>query len=766
MRKQIMLGIALLVVSGHALAQPTSTQLDSFILEKMQTNHIPGLAGCIVKDGRIVWTGSYGTAHIGKGREVADSTLFIIGSVSKTVASVAVLKAWERGLFGLDDDINDYLTFPVVHPQYPDSIITPRMLLTHTSAIAGNPDWSSLKDSLSVIGGDSPIPLDTLLYHFLTPGGRYYRPYSWNSFPPGSEWEYSGLGICLAACLVQAVTGTDFATYTRDSIFLPLGMTKTSWFYADLDTGEIAMSYSYDGSYTPYGYPGKPNYASGNLKTSTVQLARFLAAIMNHGEFDGVRILDSATVRLMTTVYQAIDVDQNVGLTWLNWPVHGRELWGHPGSWKGYRARLSYCPEDNAGIVLFCNARPAAGATTVLGYDITHELYEYASRIGGTIGNPYFEDRVDLGLIEHSAITEASGIVASRKNPNVLWIHNDSGDPNRVFALNTLGEHLGIYTLVSAGAADWEDIAIGPGPIGGEDYLYVGDFGDNAAQRDVKTIYRVPEPVVDAGQLPVNVDVTGAVGIKFRYPDGSRDAEALLVDPLTGDIYVVSKRETQVRVYRAPFPQSTSDTLTLEHVQTLDLNLAGGGDPLHNRVTGGDIDPSGLEIVIKTYKDIWYWYRSPWQPLRDALAAPPREEQYVPEPMGEAVCWEGFAGGGYYTVSEERDANPAHLYFYPRVPVSVEQRVAALPSSIRLEQNFPNPFNPSTTIRYELSERSHVVLRVFSILGEEVWTLVDEVKDAGSMSTEFHAGGLASGVYIYRLQAGSFAQTRKMLLMR
>jgi hypothetical protein len=92
--------------------------------------------------------------------------------------------------------------------------------------------------------------------------------------------------------------------------------------------------------------------------------------------------------------------------------------------------------------------------------------------------------------------------------------------------------------------------------------------------------------------------------------------------------------------------------------------------------------------------------------------------------------------------------------------------VAALPSSIRLEQNFPNPFNPSTTIRYELSERSHVVLRVFSILGEEVWTLVDEVKDAGSMSTEFHAGGLASGVYIYRLQAGSFAQTRKMLLMR
>ena len=765
MRRSIVFALAVFVLSGDALAQLTSAQLDTFILAKMEENFIPGLAGCLVKDGRIIWTGSYGMAHIERNQEVADSTIFLVGSVSKAVTSVAVMKAWEQGLFGLDDDINDYLPFAVSHPHYPDSAITPRMLLTHRSGIAGNPDWSALKDSLTVTGGDSPIPLDTLLYHFLTPGGRYYRSYSWNSSPPGSEFEYSGLGICLAACLVEAVTGIDFATYTRDSIFLPLGMTETSWFYADLDTNNIAMSYSHEGGYVPYGYPGKPNYASGNLKTSTLQLARFLVAFMRHGRVDGVRILDSTTVRLMTTVHLTGDEGQNLGLTWMNWQVYDRELWGHPGTWKGYRARLSFCPQENAGVVLFCNARPRAGSV-VLDTEITHWLYEYAAQIGGTIGNPHFEDRVDLGLIELQMITEASGIVASRKNRDVLWIHNDSGHLNQVFAINTRGENLGVHTLLGASAGDWEDIAVGPGPVDGEHYLYIGDIGDNTAQRDVKTIYRVPEPRVDAGQPPINTNIPGTEAIKFRYPDGSRDAEALMVDPLTGDIYIVSKREPQVRVYRAPSPHSTSDTLVLEHVQTLDLNLAGGGDPVHNRVTGGDIDPSGLEVVIRTYKDIWYWYRSPWQPLRDALAASPRELPYEPEPMGEGVCWEGFPGGGYYTVSEERDTIPAHLYLYPRVPVSVGQPSVGLPSFFTLEQNYPNPFNPGTTIRFSLPQSVHVTLKVYDILGREVTVLADEKYPAGTFTATWDGGTRASGVYFYRLTAGQFTDVGKMMLAR
>jgi hypothetical protein len=83
-----------------------------------------------------------------------------------------------------------------------------------------------------------------------------------------------------------------------------------------------------------------------------------------------------------------------------------------------------------------------------------------------------------------------------------------------------------------------------------------------------------------------------------------------------------------------------------------------------------------------------------------------------------------------------------------------------------LEQNYPNPFNPSTTIRYALPHRSHVTLTVFSILGQQITTLVNGDIDAGYHTVQFDGSELASGVDLYRMQAGNFVQTRKLLLVR
>ncbi len=104
---------------------------------------------------------------------------------------------------------------------------------------------------------------------------------------------------------------------------------------------------------------------------------------------------------------------------------------------------------------------------------------------------------------------------------------------------------------------------------------------------------------------------------------------------------------------------------------------------------------------------------------------------------------------------------------------SADRRFGDTPSEFALHQNYPNPFNPTTEIRYQIpevrgqrSEVSRVTLRVFDILGREVATLVDEVQDAGFKSAEFDASGLSSGVYFYRIHAGDFVQTKKLLLMR
>lgn len=277
-------------------------------------------------------------------------------------------------------------------------------------------------------------------------------------------------------------------------------------------------------------------------------------------------------------------------------------------------------------------------------------------------GAPHFGERVDKGLVEHEPIREASGIVASQKNPGVLWVHNDSGQPNLVFALSSRGTHLGIYVLDGLTNHDWEDIALGPGPEDGRSYLYIGDIGDNWAQRDLKYIHRVPEPRVRARQA-ASQNLSNIETIAFRYPDGRRDAETLLVDPVTKDLYVISKREPQVRVYRAPYPQSTSAPMTLEQVATLALNKHAAQDAW---LVGGDISPSGAEILLKSYSEVYYWARAPEQTVHQALAARPIALPYLPEPQGEALGWKAD-GTGYYTVSEERDKVPARLYFYPRL---------------------------------------------------------------------------------------------------
>src|SRR5262247_3074948 len=88
---------------------------------------------------------------------------------------------------------------------------------------------------------------------------------------------------------------------------------------------------------------------------------------------------------------------------------------------------------------------------------------------------PQFNSGVTTGTLQNASITEASGIAASRMNYNVLWTHNDSGNPAQIFPFTKSGTNLGIYSVSGATNVDWEDIAIGPGPLTNSQYIYVGD---------------------------------------------------------------------------------------------------------------------------------------------------------------------------------------------------------------------------------------------------------------------------------------------------
>ena len=255
-----------------------------------------------------------------------------------------------------------------------------------------------------------------------------------------------------------------------------------------------------------------------------------------------------------------------------------------------------------------------------------------------------------VGTVQSAVIKGASGLAASRKNPGVLWIHNDYG-PACVYAMTPEGKHLGVYNFAGTKNLNWEDIAIGPGPEPNVDYIYAGDIGDNNAKRKDVTIYRIIEPNVDVNQTSVNVTITNVETIVLVYPDGPRDAETLIVDPLTKDIYIVSKEGTS-KVYRATYPQSTTGKTTLEEVARLHWGMA----------TGGDISPDGREIIVRGYFGASVWVRPKNEPMWKAFENSECSIPIIPEQQGEAICFDA-KGAGYYTTSEHRHQP---IYYFSR----------------------------------------------------------------------------------------------------
>jgi hypothetical protein len=262
---------------------------------------------------------------------------------------------------------------------------------------------------------------------------------------------------------------------------------------------------------------------------------------------------------------------------------------------------------------------------------------------------PKFHAGHKTGTIESNLINEASGLAASRKNPIVLWTHNDQA-PACLYAMTTQGKHLGVYTLGGARNRDWEDIAIGPGPDPNVDYLYVGEIGDNNARHKSIKIYRVPEPQVDANQPPVSVTIGSVETIELTYPEGPRNAETLMLDPLTKDLYIVTK-EGPGRVYRAAYPQSTAGKTKLEYVAKLPWGTA----------TGGDISPDGQMIIVRNYFSASLWLRPKDGPLWKCFEVSECKVPLIFESQGEAICFDAN-GFGYYTTSEHKHQP---IYYFP-----------------------------------------------------------------------------------------------------
>jgi len=208
---------------------------------------------------------------------------------------------------------------------------------------------------------------------------------------------------------------------------------------------------------------------------------------------------------------------------------------------------------------------------------------------------------VTIATIKERAISESSGLVASRQTPGAYWTHNDSGGGPFIYSFDTRGDSLGAFQVTGAQTRDWEDISIGPGPQSDKSYLYIGDIGDNNDARADVVVYRVEEPTLNAATRKFTKKLSGttapAEAIRLRYPDGPHDAEALLVHPVSGHIYIVIKVViTDPAVYEAAPPFTPGKTTTMTRIGTVHVPSLFGGV-----VTGGSISPDGRRVALCDY---------------------------------------------------------------------------------------------------------------------------------------------------------------------
>lgn len=371
--------------TGQSLSPTTpKTSIDSFIVNKMTETGIVGIGASIIIDKKEVWANGYGFADREAKIPFTPSTIMNIASISKTFTGVCIMKAVEEGRVSLDEDINSYLPFKVVNPNFPSEKITLRHLATHTSGIV---DRQAVYESTYYYGGGKPEPLGEFLKNYFIEGGRHYSSDNFLKARPGTNRNYSNIGAGLAGYIIELRTGKTLSDYAERYIFKPLKMQNSGWALSEIDINRHSKLYEKKGDsivliqlYEGITYP------DGGVRTSVQELSRFFVSLLNEGKYKKTRILKKETVEEMLRFqYTEQNKPENVNISKLNqgifWATKlGATRIGHNGSDPGVRTFMLSDLSKEIAVVIFFNTSLDEKGEEVF-FDIYDQLYKFAKDI-------------------------------------------------------------------------------------------------------------------------------------------------------------------------------------------------------------------------------------------------------------------------------------------------------------------------------------------------------------------------------------------------
>lgn len=404
------ISVLISLVNAQVKAKPNiSDELTKELNDFRQTSLIPGFAVSIVDEKGVLYSKGFGMANVKENTAFTPLTINWVASVSKTFVALSIMKLVEQGKLKLDEPIDSILPYKITNPHFPNSPITVRHLVTHTSSIIDSFEPYSVGEADVVLENESDstkvpayiqpnvewhkmskkISLDENIRKYTQPGAKWYSENTFLKKEPGAHFQYSNLASSIAARIVEERSGMTFAEFTKRYIFKPLRMKNTAWNFAEIDPKLVSKIYVQNDEKKPTGVAEYPqyymtNYPVSGLKTNINDLGIYLIEMIKGFHGKGKLLSKTAYKNLFEPQFnkdflpkldaEFLSGNENISIFW---SINEVGEYYHLGGNTGVYSFIKFNPKTKTGSLAFCNLRDNSFG------DVQTIVYKYEKKFGG-----------------------------------------------------------------------------------------------------------------------------------------------------------------------------------------------------------------------------------------------------------------------------------------------------------------------------------------------------------------------------------------------
>ena len=351
MKKQLLM-MLLFCLGTTVVSVAQADKAEAGLSQIMKDDKVVGFSVAVVKNNKIIYTKSLGLQDIEKNLPLTDKAIFRIASISKSFSATSIMQLIEAGKLSLDDDFSNLIGFKVRNPKFPNSVITLRMIMSHTSSVNDSQGYFS--------------------FDVINPAKNPNWEKCYNNYEPGKGYMYCNLNFNMTGAVIERVSGERFDQYVKHHILDPLGL-YGGYCVDSLDKTRFATLYEYQkdsaklvaspAAYNPRSEEVK-NYIlgettpifspTGGMKINATDLAKYMIMHARHGKYKGGRIISkSSSIQMQTKLSD--DEGYGLALETTDKLIPGETMCGHTGSAYGLYSAMFFNVKKKFGIVVITN---------------------------------------------------------------------------------------------------------------------------------------------------------------------------------------------------------------------------------------------------------------------------------------------------------------------------------------------------------------------------------------------------------------------------